>query len=247
MNPELLSISKAAKLLGVSIQTLRRWDVSGKLSSIRRLGGHRYYNPEDIKNYLGHREASTMDLFAVANYWAAKSDPVEPDRLFYCPTSSAFLARLTKLQNELAEAPDLKNIFPLIIAVAGEIGDNSFAHNIGNWPDIPGIFFGYDINKKEIVLADRGQGIFKTLKRVKPELDKDTDALRVAFTEIISGRAPEERGNGLKFVKKIVIDNKMILYFKSGDAEVEIKTGNTDLNIKKSGSYIRGCVASFKF
>lgn len=247
MKPELIPIDEAAKLLGVSMQTLRRWDSSGKFPSIRRPGGHRYYNLKDIENYLSGLEVSAQDLFAIANYWASKNDPTEPDPLFYCQTSTTFLAKLTKLQNKLAGISELKDIFPLIIAVAGEIGDNSFAHNIGNWPDVPGIFFGYDINKKEIVLADRGRGILETLRRVKPSLENNADALLVAFTEIISGRAPEERGNGLKYVRKIAVANEISLYFKTGDAELEINKGDADLNIKKSNSYIRGCIALIKF
>ena len=41
---------------------------------------------------------------------------------------------------------------------------------------IPGIFFGYDLNKKRIALADRGLGILTILKRVKPELNTDAEA-----------------------------------------------------------------------
>ena len=91
----------------------------------------------------------------------------------------------------------------LITAIVGEIGNNSFDHNLGNWPDMPGIFFSYTIRNKEVVLADRGQGILKTLKRVRTELTNSSAAMRVAFTETVSGRYPEARGNGLKFVKSI--------------------------------------------
>lgn len=247
MEIQLIPISKAAKILGVSIETLRRWDNSGKFSSIRKPGGHRYYNLQDVNDYLTKSRISKSDLFILASHWASAKNAFEPNRLFYCANSSVFLSRITKLQNELAEAAELKNLFPLIIAVGGEIGDNSFAHNIGNWQDIPGIFFGYDINKKEIVLADRGQGVFTTLKRVKPELKDDIDALRVAFTEIISGRAPEERGNGLKFVRSVIMNNDINLYFKSGNAELKIGKGEADLKIQKSNGYLRGCLALIKF
>lgn len=247
MDIQLIPISEAAKILGISIDTLRRWDNSGKFSSIRKPGGHRYYNLQDVNDYLTKSKISKSDLFILASYWTSTKNIFEPNPLFYCPNSSVFLSRITKLQNELAGVAVLKNIFPLVVAIAGEIGDNSFAHNIGNWPDVPGIFFGYDINKKEIVLSDRGQGVFKTLKRVKPELKDDADALYVAFTEIISGRAPEERGNGLKFVRNVVTNNDINLYFKSGNAEVKIGKGDIDLKILKSNSYIRGCIALIKF
>ncbi len=88
----------------------------------------------------------------------------------------------------------MPELFSLLVSVAGEIGNNSFDHNLGLWPDTPGVFFGYDLNKKQIVLADRGVGVLKTLKRVRPGLARDADALEVAFTEVISGRAPERQG-----------------------------------------------------
>jgi hypothetical protein len=65
---------------------------------------------------------------------------------------------------------DAKPLFSLLTSVAGEIGNNSYDHNLGQWPDIPGIFFAYDLNKKQIALADRGVGILETLRKVKPEL-----------------------------------------------------------------------------
>jgi excisionase family DNA binding protein len=53
MQNKLISIGKASELLGVSIDTLRRWDESGRLKS-KRSGerGHRYYLLEDIENFL---------------------------------------------------------------------------------------------------------------------------------------------------------------------------------------------------
>lgn len=42
------SIGAAAKYLGVSIDTLRRWDKKGKLPSHRSLGGHRYFLKDDL-------------------------------------------------------------------------------------------------------------------------------------------------------------------------------------------------------
>ena len=41
---DLLSIGEAARLLGVSVDTLRRWDREGKLASIRTLGGQRRFS-----------------------------------------------------------------------------------------------------------------------------------------------------------------------------------------------------------
>ncbi|MHB8369610.1 MAG: MerR family DNA-binding transcriptional regulator, partial [Leptospirales bacterium] len=40
----LVGIKDAAKTLGVSITTLRRWDASGKLAADHTAGGHRRYD-----------------------------------------------------------------------------------------------------------------------------------------------------------------------------------------------------------
>ena len=47
---ELLSISEAAKLLGVSEKTMREWDQTGKLKARRTLGNHRRYSISDLRN-----------------------------------------------------------------------------------------------------------------------------------------------------------------------------------------------------
>lgn len=46
-----LSIGEAAKRLGVSVQTLRRWDMDGKLVAERTPGGRRRYRVEDVSSF----------------------------------------------------------------------------------------------------------------------------------------------------------------------------------------------------
>lgn len=235
---ELISISEAASLLGVSIDTLRRWDQSGKLSSVKSEGGHRKYYRSQIEIFLN-------ELFGLAKDWVLKGTEMSPN--FYCSNSAVFQTKLIQMQELLMGIAELNSIFPLIVAVAGEIGNNSFDHNLGNWPDVPGIFFAYDIHKRNIVLADRGLGILTTLKRVKPELNTYREALRVAFTEILSGRSPESRGNGLKFVRKVVAENPIGLLFQSGDAELILAKDSSVLDIKHSLEPFRGCLALITF
>ena len=50
---ELIDITKASKLFGVSTKTLRRWDNEGKLKAYGTVGGHRRYKLTDIENLLG--------------------------------------------------------------------------------------------------------------------------------------------------------------------------------------------------
>ena len=56
-NNDLVDISSAAKLLGVSKLTLRNWDNSGILKAIR-IGkrGDRRYKKEDLENFLGKKK-----------------------------------------------------------------------------------------------------------------------------------------------------------------------------------------------
>jgi excisionase family DNA binding protein len=238
MDSNIISISEAANMLGVSVDTLRRWDKSGKFISIQTKGGHRRYYKFQIELFLN-------DLYKIAKGWVLNE--VKLDSEYYCSNSAIFQARLMRMQEQLGRVEKLISIAPLIVAITGEIGNNSFDHNLGNWPDVPGIFFGYDINKKIIVLADRGLGILTTLKRVKPELKTDLEALKTAFTEVISGRAPENRGNGLKFVRKIVSRNLISLFFQTGKAELMLKKDDSVLDIKESLESFRGCLALIKF
>lgn len=245
MNSKYITIGKAAEIIGVSDKTLRRWDKTGKLPARRKKASdYRYYLKDDIDEYIKN---NSKDLFRLAQLWVFDGSGAEPRADFYCQDSSIFQARLIRLERELDKVRKLKDIFPLIVAVVGEIGNNSFDHNLGNWPDIQGIFFAYDLRKKEIILADRGQGVLTTLKKIRPELTNDQDALRVAFTEIVSGRAPESRGNGLKFVREVVKTNEITLFFQSGSAELKIQKGDTNLNIKKSMSDIQGCLSLITF
>jgi predicted site-specific integrase-resolvase len=85
----LLSISEAAKIKGVSISTLRRWEGEGKLIPQRTENGHRRYDLHQLLNVsdtskltLGYARVSTaeqkddlkrqkevLELFCSANGW----------------------------------------------------------------------------------------------------------------------------------------------------------------------------------
>ena len=243
---KLIHIRQAAQLLGVTPMTLRRYDASGVLRAIRKGSrGDRYYLPEDLDNFLLQKG----DLGSMAKEWMAvpASQASEITPAHYCSTRDIFVARADKLQLELAKLYPDNPITSIVPAVVGEIGNNAFDHNIGNWPDIPGIFFAYNLNKKTVVIADRGQGILQTLRRVKPSLANDTEALEVAFTETLSGRAPEARGNGLKFVKKSVESYPLTLIFQTGSAELELSTRTSSLDIHPARVTLRGCYALIEY
>jgi hypothetical protein len=242
-NTILIGIKEASKILGVSLDTLRRWDKNGKLISEREDSvGARYYSKEKIDTFL-----RSQDIFSLAKRWVTDKDGNAPADIFYCQNSSVFQGRLSRLESDLSKIPGWDLNFSILSLMAGEIGDNSFAHNLGNWPDVPGIFFAYNNENREIVLADRGRGILKTLRAIRPELINDATALKVAFTEILSGRAPESRGNGLKSVRMVVKKHPVSLFFQSGNAVLKLKKMDQNLNISISEKSFHGCLALIKF
>ncbi|MFH1354220.1 MAG: MerR family DNA-binding transcriptional regulator [bacterium] len=242
MKEEKIRIGKAAEMIGVTVQTLRNWEKSGKLRAQRSAGGQRYYDLRDIQRFM-------LDIEALGWVWAASAQAPEIADEYYCERHDRFLSRLEKMSVVLLKelGNDAEDLVSLLIQIAGEIGDNSFAHNIGNWPDVPGIFFTYNVDKRIIVLADRGRGILKTLRYVRPSLDSDIDALRVAFTEIVSGRSPEERGNGLKVVRRVTELNMIGLSLRSGLGVVRIPKSPGSMGISMAEENVRGVYAVITF
>ncbi len=49
---EFLTIAQAAKQLGLSIETLKRWDANGKLPALRNAVNARVYTLEMLAEYL---------------------------------------------------------------------------------------------------------------------------------------------------------------------------------------------------
>lgn len=196
-----------------------------------------FYSPANDKK----QNSSTIQNGFI---WNESKAGILPPSEVYCSTRDVFQARLDRLLADCLRQFD-ENLSFLLTAVVGEIGNNSFDHNLGSWRDVAGIYFGADLTAREILISDRGQGIFATIKRVKPQINNDIEAMRVAFTERISGRAPEQRGNGLKFVKKIFEQQGWQLSLESGQSVCHIESGITSFaNEKKE---IRGIIALIKF
>jgi len=188
-------------------------------------------------------DKGVSDIKNLAMEWCASQNPNAMPGNYYCATRDVFAARVDNLSTDLKTnmKMDDGDVY-MIAAMAGEIGNNSFDHNIGSWPDVPGAFFDWQITDggAQIVLADRGQGLMATLRKAKPEILDHQEALETAFFERISGRAPENRGNGLKFVREGVKAMRIHLTFISGDSQAEI---NQNFEIKSADKVIRGCLA----
>ncbi|MCR4314312.1 MAG: hypothetical protein NUV84_03635 [Candidatus Uhrbacteria bacterium] len=139
----------------------------------------------------------------------------------------------------------------LITAMVGELANNAFDHNLGKWRDIRGCWLETAMNNDQLTIyvADRGQGVTASLSRVRPGID-DLEAIRIAFAEHVTGRAPEKRGNGLKFVMNVLHDfediefsyysgNAWLHYSSKADRESDIKN-----LVSKAPVIIRGVYAN---
>lgn len=183
-----------------------------------------------------------LSLQAVA--WASATQ--EPSALTahqWCDTRDTLRARIDSLTIRLLRQKIAEDRVQLLDAVLSEIGSNSFDHNIGQWRETPGVFFDTEETENGIlcVLADRGQGILKTLSRVRPDLKSHPEALHVAFTERLSGRAPEQRGNGLKFVRTVLLQDGIDLWYGSGAAAYAVQEGTEEW--LRAVAPILGCCA----
>ena len=131
-------------------------------------------------------------------------------------------------------------------AVIGEIGNNSFDHNFGYTTAYPkGAYCNLFYKQKYTVLADFGKGIRQSLLLILPSITSDVEAIEIAFTKRISARAPEQRGNGLKFVSETVRKNNWNLFFQSGSGSCSINKNGVFFNEEEIS--VIGCLAIIDF
>ena len=94
-------------------------------------------------------------------------------------------------------------------------------------------------------MADYGKGVRQSLLFVLPSIASDVEAVEIAFTKRISGRSPEQRGNGLKFVSEAIRENNWHLYFQSGFGSCSIDESGIQF-FEKTFPVI-GCLAIIDF
>lgn len=134
--------------------------------------------------------------------WVLAERGVEPPPAVYCPTRDVSEARVARVHVVAGPAGFSNQRAALLAAVAGELTANCFDHNLGVWRDVSGCWFSCEFTPDgaTVTVADRGQGFLGSLRRVRPALSSHREAVLLAFTAHVSGRAPEKRGLGLSFV-----------------------------------------------
>ncbi|OGH62869.1 MAG: hypothetical protein A3G34_16710 [Candidatus Lindowbacteria bacterium RIFCSPLOWO2_12_FULL_62_27] len=180
---------------------------------------------------------SLQPLAACLNWFAAA------ELASYAPEVSesrdVFQGRLERVVADPGVARMDTQSLSLILAVTGEIGNNCFDHNLGQWRDQPGCWFGLSSTAESVVIwvADRGQGFCSTLRRVLPDIGSDQNAIEIAYEQVISGRYPERRGNGLKFVRNVINGNPdKGLYCCSGSGRLGFGGACGELETLAAGS-----------
>ena len=85
MSTPTIRIGQAAELLGVGVETLRRWELEGRLATTRTEGGQRRVAIAEVTRLLAERRRSTQDRPIVAqsarNRFAGIVTRIERDRV----------------------------------------------------------------------------------------------------------------------------------------------------------------------
>jgi molybdopterin-binding protein len=106
--PVILRVGQAAEMLGVSVETLRRWEFDGRLAMARSAGGQRLVRIADVSRLLEQRRRAATDRPIVAqsarNRFAGIVTRVEKDRVAAVVEVLAGPHRLVSLMT--AEAVD---------------------------------------------------------------------------------------------------------------------------------------------
>lgn len=188
-----------ARKLGLSPQAIHR--------HLRKLVASAQIETQGRGPRTRYFAAGRPQLDRVVDWCTSTAQPSDNPSETLCETRDVFTSRLSRISSFLKVGLKEEDL-SLVISAAGEIGNNCFDHNIGIWRDIPGCWFETQLRAERlwICIADRGQGIFQSLKRVDPSIPDAQAALMTAFEKTISGRAPENRGNGLKFVRNIIME-----------------------------------------
>jgi len=108
-------IGEAAELLGVSVDTLRRWEAAGRLRVRRSPGGQRLVSLKDVRKLQAKRQKPDRPIVAQSarNRFAGVVTKVEKDRVAAMVEVQAGPHRLVSLMTaeaatELALAPGVK-------------------------------------------------------------------------------------------------------------------------------------------
>lgn len=187
----------------------------------------------DILNELGYNaEAELLERIQVPERYNMNIHEIT-----HCSSRDQFDGRLGRFISMFQHFGLDENEAKRATSVIGELGNNTFDHNLGNWPtDIGGCIIAAqnypNFKRIQVVVGDPGVGFFGSLKAAFPELKSDIEAIKKGLAGN-TGRIGEVRGNGLRIIQNWTIDNfSGILAIHSGEGFVRVdKEGIKDKKV----------------
>ncbi|NCU42282.1 MAG: hypothetical protein EOM19_06225 [Candidatus Moranbacteria bacterium] len=180
-------------------------------------------------------------------YVCGEKDDLSVQEIVHCKTQDEFGGRLHRFINIFQNFGMSVDQSRYITTILGELGNNVFDHNWGNWSsDFTGCIilaqrYGGLHQKIQIIVADFGSGFLTSLHPAYPELNDDLSAIEKGLSGF-TGRIGEQRGNGLKMIQNWTIDKfcgKLSIHSGEGLINVDA-SGIHKKNISKK---IRGTIA----
>lgn len=134
------------------------------------------------------------------------------DRMKFYSSKQDFYGEYEEIFSEFIKIGFSKNNAALITSSIGEIIDNAFYHNLGQWNSEFGplvVFIAQHIPDKKninISVCDFGVGFLSTLAENYPFLKTEGEAIAVALKANTTGRINKAGGNGLVYLQKNIFN-----------------------------------------
>ena len=206
----LVSISEAAKALGVSITTLRRWEASGKLAAEHTAGGHRRYDLAKLKPELFRAEADAQRrtvAYARVSSHDQKDDLERQKQLLelYCARQGWTFEVIADLGSGMNyQKKGLKRLLEAIID--GQIGRLVITHKdrlLRFGAEL--VFAICEAKNVEVVILNQGEDTrFEEDPTFEEDLAKDVLEIITVFSARLYGSRSRKNQKLLDDVKKVV-------------------------------------------
>lgn len=182
---------------------------------------------DSVLRELGYGEQAEQ----LAGYADHERDSLNLHEILHCATSDEFSARLGRFDRMFHSFGLSDDLVKRATVLLGELGNNAFDHNLGNWPtDVSGVFIAAQnypkLRQVEVAVGDPGVGFKTSLRNAFPDLPNDVEAIKKGLAGF-TGRIGEKRGNGLRVIQHWTVDNfSGTLHIRSGGGLVRVdKTG----------------------
>lgn len=192
---------------------------------------------DSVLRELGYGEQAEQ----LSSYSDHERDTLNLHEILHCATSDEFSARLGRFDRMFHGFGFDDDSVKRATVLLGELGNNAFDHNLGNWPtDVSGVFIAAQnypkLRQVEVAVGDPGVGFRASLRNAFPDLPNDVEAIKKGLAGF-TGRIGEKRGNGLRVIQHWTVDNfSGTLHIRSGSGLVRVdKTGIASAEV---GSYL---------